>query len=226
MSTAARLLAVVPVVGILGWAGVTAVDVIRADGLVREASTEMSSWSAAGIAPAPDTWKSVHEKLEAGIHLRPGDPSSHELLGLLGSMRRDDPKKVDEGIGHLVKALERRPVSPYTWASLLEARYLRGDPVPSLELALSRATQLGPSEPGVQRIVADYGLAVWPELTPPARAEVDRMIAAGMRRNPLEMLRISDRRGRLEAACRHIVVGSQRPDPRIGRACERWEITP
>jgi hypothetical protein len=225
MPAAARLLAIVPLVALLAWAGATALDVLRADGLVREAATEMSSWAAARIDPAPETRASVEEKLEESLRLRPDDPSSHELLGLLGAARREDARKMDEGIGHLVRALELRPVSPYTWANLLEARYLRGEAVASLELPLLRATQLGPSEPGVQRIVADYGLALWPELSPAARAEVARMIASGMRRNPLEMLRISDRRGRLEAACRH-VVGSQPADPRLGRACERWEITP
>jgi hypothetical protein len=144
---------------------------------------------------------------------------------MLGVMRRDDSQAMGEGRSNLVKALEMRPVSPYTWAYLMEAQYRRAEASANLELALQRASQLGPSEPGVQRIVADYGLALWPELNPQARAQVERMVAAGMRRNPLEMLRISDRRGRLEAACRH-VVGAPKPDLRVGRTCERWEITP
>jgi hypothetical protein len=225
MSKAVRLLGIAPILALLAWAGSAAIQVIRADDLVREAATEMSAWSAARVDPAPDTRDSVQEKLEEGLRVRPGDPSSQELLGLLLSARRDDSAKMDEGIAHLVRALEQRPVSPYTWANLLEARYRRGEAIERLELALTRASQLGPSEPGVQRIVADYGLALWPELSPTARTEVDRTVASGMRRNPLEMLRISDRRGRLEAACRH-VVGAQPADPRIGRACEGWEITP
>jgi hypothetical protein len=224
MSTAVRLLVAGPLVAVLGWAAATAIDVIRADDLVREASLEMSTWAAARSEPSPETWKSVRDKLASGIQIRP-DPASHELLGMLGVMRRDDLRAMEDGHSNLVRALEMRPVSPYTWAYLMEAQYRRGEPAASLELALQRATHLGASEPGVQRIVADYGLALWPELTPKARTDVERMVAAGMRRNPLEMLRISDRRGRLEAACRH-VVGAPKPDLRVGRACERWEITP
>lgn len=225
MSAAVRLLAVVPILGVLGWATVTAVDVIRADDLVREASVEMGTWAAAGREPAPETWISVRDKLEAGILIRPNDPSTHELRGMLGSLRRDDTKQMDAGLAHLVRALELRPVSPYTWGNLVEARYLRGESGAGLEAALMRAAQLGPSEPGVQRVVADYGLAVWDELRPETRTQVDRIIASGMRRNPLEMLQISERRGRLDTACRHL-AGSSRPvGPRHGRLCP-WEITP
>jgi hypothetical protein len=224
MPTAVRLMVVVPILAILGWATMTAVDALRADDLVREASLEMGTWAATS-PPAPETWASVRGKLDSGLQLRPNDPLSHELLGMLGSLRRDSPKHMDEGVAHLARALEMRPVSPYSWAMVVEARYLRGDPAIELELPMQRAMQLGPSEPGVQRVIAEYGLAVWPELQPEIRAQVDRAIASGMRRNPLEMLRISDRRGRLEAGCRH-VLGLPNPDRRVGRYCERWEITP
>jgi len=225
MRTLGRLLAVAPLLAGLAWAGSTAVDVIRADDLLREAGTEMQTWAAASTEPAIETWTSVHDEIQAAVRIRPNDASSHELLGILGAMRREDPKRMEHGIAHLVRALELRPVSPYAWANLAEARYRRGDGGDSLELPLTRAAQLGPSEPGVQRVVAEYGLAVWRELSPTARADVDRMIGAGTRRNPLEMLRISDRRGRLEAACRH-VLGSATQDNRAGRYCERWEIKP
>jgi hypothetical protein len=224
MSTAVRLLVVAPILAVFGWGAATAVETVRSDDLVREASVEMSTWDAARSDPSPETWISVRDRFAAGIQIRP-DPSSYELLGMLGAMRREDAQRMTEGYSNLVKALEMRPVSPYTWAYLMEAQYRRVEAAGSLELALQRATELGPSEPGVQRIVADYGLAIWPELSPAGQGRVDRMVAAGMRRNPLEMLRISDRRGRLEAACRH-AVGAPTPDPRVGRACERWEITP
>ena len=175
MSAAVRLVVVVLILAVLGWAAVTAVDVIRADDLVREASVEMGTWAAAS-PPATETWTSVRDKLHAGLLLRPNDPLSHELLGVLGALRRDSPKHMDEGLAHLVRALELRPVSPYTWAMVVEARYLRGDPGAELELPMQRSMLLGPFEPGVQRLIADYGLAVWPELRPEVRVQVDRAI--------------------------------------------------
>jgi hypothetical protein len=225
MGAGKRFAIVVPAVVGLAWATMSAVDTARVDAPPRAASTEMSSWAAAGTQPAEQTWISVREDLDAALRIRPHDPTIHELLGMLGSMRRDSSRHLDDAVAHLTTAIALRPVSPYTWAHLAQARYVRGDGGAQIDLPLARAASFGPSEPGIQRIVADLGLAVWRDLTPATRAQVDRMVAAGMRRNPLEMLRISDRRGRLEAACRH-VIGMPTRDPRVGRHCDGWEITP
>jgi hypothetical protein len=63
--------------------------------------------------------------------------------------------------------------------------------------------RLGPSEPETQRLLAELGLAMWDEVGPETRAAVKAAVGAGMRRNPLEILQISERRGRLSLACAH-----------------------
>lgn len=225
MHTPERLLVAVSVSALLFWPGLVAVDASRANALIREAATEMRTWEFSGSRPDPATARSVQERLVAAAQLHPLDPAHQELLGLLGSMQTDTPETVSQSVGYLVKALELRPVSPHTWARLAEARYRLGESGRSLELALERASQLGPAEPGVQQLVADYGLAVWGEITPAGQASVDRMVAAGIRRNPLEMLQISERRGRLDVACRHLAGSSRTAGPRRGSLCP-WEITP
>jgi hypothetical protein len=211
---------------ILVLAASKAVRVAIAKDLVLESITEMRAWDAASLpAPAPATWSAVQARLADARRHDPTDPTAHEVQGILGSIRTDDARRISEGVDHIVTSLALRPTSPHAWALLAEARYRLGESGRILEYPLLRAAELGPSEPGVQRVVADYGLAVWKEITPPTQQAVDRMIAAGIRRNPLEMLQISERRGRLDAACRHLTGSSRMPGTRRGSLCP-WEITP
>lgn len=134
-----------------------------------------------------------------------GNPAEDvERSGLLLADRMDSPAAVKEAFAQLQRAIFLRPSSPYAWAALAAARYRAGVADETFRVALLRAAELGPNEPRVQDTVALYGLAVWPEAGPELRAAVDRMVAAGMRRDAPAMLQIAQRRGRLDSACRHI----------------------
>ena len=207
-------------------AAMTVLAIVRSDQLVGEAAVEMSTWGATGNRPSIETWNSVYERLQAAQRILPGDPITSELLGLLASQRSDRADLLDAGVEYMVKALALRPVSGYTWANLVEARYRRGEPAANVELAIGRAGELGGAEPGVQRIIADYGLALWDELTPQAQGTVDQLIGAGTRRNPLEMLQISERRGRLGPVCKHLLGTQRTPDAKLVQICQSREITP
>ena len=222
MHAARRALVAIPVVAMLAWAALTAFDIARAKQHTLEAATEMATWAG---RPDPSTFESVRGRLNEAARIHGHDPTQRELLGILMSGRLDDAQRGTEAVGHFVSALSIRPTSPHAWAFLVETRYRAGEPGRNLEMALQRAVALGPAEPGVQHLVADYGLAVWNEVTPVTQAAIDRMIASGIRRNPLEILRISERRGRLEAACRHLTGTSIKPGARSGMLCP-WEITP
>lgn len=226
MHPAGRILVAAPIIGALAMAAVTVVAVARSHLLVSEAAVEMSTWGAIGSAPSLETWTSVYERLQSARRILPGDPITSELLGLLSSQRSDSADLLESGVEHTVQALALRPVSAYTWANLVEARYRRGEPAANMELAIARAAELGGAEPGVQRIIADYGLALWDELTPHAQGAVDRLIGAGARRNPLEMLQISERRGRLGPVCKHLLGALRTPDAKLVQICQSREITP
>ncbi|MDQ3026399.1 MAG: hypothetical protein M3R58_07840 [Pseudomonadota bacterium] len=226
MRTAARLAVFVPLLAALGWASAAAVGFARADSAVFSASREMGAWAAARTQPASGTWDSVRERLERAEQLSPSDPTPQELMGLLDSRRTDSAERMAQGVTHLTRALRLRPGSPYTWANLAEVKYLQGSTGGDFELALRRAADLGPAEPEVQRMVGNFGLAVWDEVAVPTRQAIDRMVRAGLRRNPLEMLQISERRGRLAEACRHLVGISRAPDPKWYSLCQSTETTP
>ena len=129
----------------------------------------------------------------------------HEAAGIAAAREA----RAADASAHLSAALRMRPTSPGTWAAFAEARYKAGVSDETFGLALLRAAALGPNEPEVQETVAFYALAVFDELGPATRAAVDRIVAAGMRRDPAAMLQIAQRRGRLDVACRHVAVTSR-----------------
>jgi hypothetical protein len=144
----------------------------------------------------------------------------------MGSLRTDSEQVAKESMAALVQALALRPVSPYTWAAHAEALYRSGDTGPLFESSLARAVALGPSEPAVQRSVALYGLAVYDEINAGTRGAVERAVAAGLRRDPWEIMTIAERRGRLDVACR-LLPGEPVRAPQIrAKYCTEREITP
>jgi hypothetical protein len=218
-----RVAVAVPVV--LALAGLTfnTVRVGSADAIVYHASVEMSTWFASGAQPAEQTRNWVKADLERAEHWTPQNPYVHELLGLLDARRSGAPEYLAQSLVHFKRALELRPTSPYDWANVADVQYRLGDTGAMFERAIMRAAQLGPSEPSVQRTVADYGLAVWGEVSPATRQGIERAVANGMRRDPKEMLQIAERRGRLAVACRLLPTEPRTLDLKWSQLCQGTE---
>lgn len=219
---ARRLLWVVPVIVLLAWAGMQALRSAEVDRVLVRAGRTLASWPSGSIPPE-ESWRPLVQELEHVERLQRANPITQELLGLLAARRPDDFAILRQAPMRYEASLRLRPVSPATWANLAEARYLQGDTSARFEKALVNAARLGPAEPQVQRVVADYGLAVRDDVSPEARDAIDDMVAAGMRRNPLEMLRIAQRRGRLSTACRHLAGLSRQPEPKWTQICHSTE---
>jgi hypothetical protein len=224
MGRSTRFVAVVPIVAGLAWLSAYAVEVGAVGTTVYDASREMTTWTAP--APSVGTWNSVDEDLVGAQVQAPSNPTVQELLGVLDTRRVERPEYLAEAGVHFVRALEFRPTSPYTWASLAAVKYRQGDTGRDFESALVRAAGLGPFEPEVQRRVAYFGLAVWNEVAPETRAAIEAMVANGMRRNPMETLQIAERRGRLDVACRHLVGSPRLTDSKWSQICQSVEATP
>lgn len=224
--SAVRVLLVIPALMGLGWLSAQALRIGSADAIVYEAAKEMGTWVAARSNPAEQTMGWIHDDLQRAAARVPSDPSVQELLGVLQARRVERAEYADEADVHFVRALELRPTSPYTWGNLVEAKYRKGDTGEIFEAALRRAAEMGPAEPEVQRTVADFGLAVYKEVAPATRAAIERMVKGGMSRNPLEMLHIAQRRGRLDTACSHLVDSPRRSDSKWSQLCLSTEATP
>ena len=214
MGVAARLLTVVPVLALLGWCGVQAVDYGIAWTTAANATREIERVRRAGAGEITP-W--VRSDLRLAGQAVPGDPTILELMAIV------DPEGNAER--QLAQAIEARPGSGYTWANLVAAKYRVGDTGPGFEKAVTNAARLGPLEPEVQRTLVDYGLAVLEEAGPATRAAIERTVAAGMKRNAPEILQIAARRGRLGVACRHL-DGVPRPaESKWTKLCQSMEAT-
>jgi hypothetical protein len=217
---AARWLVVVGVGAVLAWASVHAGRAARAGPDWFAAMDELKAWPPERVPPK-QAWSSVYELLQGSRTVEPANPKIHELLGLVAARRLDDYEMLQGATAHYVHAIMLRPISPVSWANLAEARYLVGDTSRLFEIAVENAVQLGPSDPQTQIVVALYGLAVLDEVKPPARAAIEAAVAAGMRRDPGQMLSIAQRRGRLDVACRYLPETRRKMDPRWLRTCEQ-----
>lgn len=216
MRTTARLLVAVPTVLGLTCTAIVAERFGSSESAVYDAAKEMATWRA---RPGRETFGWIKADLEQAVAVDPADPSAEEMLGrlsLIGSSEFGGAP--DDAIARFTTALQHRPTSPYSWGSLVEALYRKGETGPRFQAALERAVETGPWEPEVQRTVADYGLAVWSEVRPSTRSAIERMVANGMVRNAMEILQISERRGRLAVACAHL-GRSMRTNPKWAQNC-------
>jgi len=193
---------------------------------IHEASSEMEGWRPSGAQPKGDTVERVKASLLSARLAVPSSPAANELIGIIEVRTSVNSGQLARARDYYSQALAVRPTSPYTWANLVEVMYRTGDTGRSFEAALLNAARLGPFEPEVQRTVAFFGLAVWNEVPPAVQAGIEAGVASGMRRNPLEMLRIAERRGRLDVACRHLEREARQNDPKSTQLCQSVEATP
>lgn len=214
-----RWFTVLVVGAVLAWAGHAAWRASRASLDWIAAKRAVVTWGSGVVEPAQ--WASTWQGLQRAVALEPENARIHELLGLVAARKFDDYAILEGATRHYLKSLSLRPISPITWANLAEARYLIGDTSRTFEVAVENAVRLGPSSPQTQRVVAHYGLAVIDEVRPSARKAIEAAVAAGMRRDPAEMIPIALRRGRLDVACRYLPESGKKVDPRWGRFCAR-----
>ncbi len=226
MNRGLRLLWVAPAVAGLGWLSAYAVSIGVAGSTVFDAGVSMKSWSASRVRqPANEALPGIRELLTQAQSSAPRDPAIHELLGLIDARTSNGQENLARAALEFTRAIQLRPTSPQTWSDLAAVDYRLGDTGPRFEAAIAHAAELGKFEPDVQAIVANYGLATWSEVGPKTRASVEATIAAAAKRNPLEMLQIAERRGRLDLVCRHLAGPTRQTEPKWSQLCQSMEAT-
>ena len=134
----------------------------------------------------------------------PANPSIPEAIGLLQLQSGSQPENSVLALEHFAVALQDRPGSPYTWASIAESRARLGFPDADVLPPLMTAWRQGPSEPEIQRTMVDLGLGMWDRASPEMQGTVKIAIAHAMRRSPYRTLPIAFRHNRLELACPYV----------------------
>lgn len=207
------------------WLSIEAYRLAAGDEIVGESNLTMESAAWRRSPPSLEAWLAVRRELLRSATLAPGNPAVYESLGVLHARRAASPEMLAYARDYFVQSLALRPTSPYTWANYAEVRYLLGETGPPFERALVKAAELGPWEPEVQRLVADVGLAVIDEVQPATREAIERMVAFGMRRGPLDILQLAQKRGRLDVACRQVRDDRRVSDAKWLSLCARRSTT-
>lgn len=176
-----------------------------ADVLHRDADRVMARWQHERSMPDLPDWLEVRDTLARAQRLDPGNPAIVESSGLLHSQRVQDGSGSgvfqEEALALFEQAAVLRPTSPYTWANIVMTRYRLGKIDAKFTAALAMAQHLGPWEPEVQLIAADFGMAAWNELDAPGRTALKATLTRGAKRQGAQLVQLGEKRGRLGLVC-------------------------
>jgi hypothetical protein len=131
--------------------------------------------------------------------------------GVMGGERRE---LLESAADHFRRAISDRPLWPYSWVNLLAAKDELGQVDPEFSMALNRAAELGPWEPGVQLQVVDSGLRYWDRLPGPGRAVVQQKALDALMTQPRQLFALVKDYGRPDLVC-----GVQDTHAQIRRWC-------
>ncbi len=144
------------------------------------------------------------------------DPYNPELLSLMGNVyewnsfqghNQSHNNKFQNiqnrklALDYYRKAVELRPQWPYTWSGIVLLKYKMSEFDQEFQLALNSATELGPWEPNVQKIIAEVGLISWNKLEHSQRITIVENIRRGVTMQPRLMLDILKKYGQLRLVC-------------------------
>lgn len=178
----------------------SAVRIGIADVLSNRIRGEMNDWSLSGIQPDSNAMEHVSRMLAIAKVISPGNPDHFEDAARLVAVRSaivgitspEHEAQLAYGISQIRRAIALRPLSPYSWATLLLLKRERAEYDAEFRHALERTVTLGPWEPEVQPIVADVGLSAWADL-PEREQEMVRMnFMRGMKRQSQTMIAIAN----------------------------------
>jgi hypothetical protein len=188
-----------------------------ADLLSKQASDEISSWSLTEVQSDSVIINEISHLIQLASLISPGNPDYYEnqvrlslaradMKGVTASVRND---LLTQSEAQIRNAISLRPVSSYSWATLLILKRERAEYDAEFLQALDLAVTLGPWEPSVQAIVADVGLNAWAALPKSGQEMIRQNFVRGMKRQSEKMIAIvqshlndcNSERARLNAGC-------------------------
>lgn len=196
---------------------ISAARIGAADLLSGYARNELSAWSISAARPEPSAVDNVSRALDVARMIAPGNPDHLEDMarlalvrsGMSGISEPERSKRLRDGLLLIRQAIALRPVSSYSWTTLLLLKRELAEYDPEFRHGLERAVTLGPWEPGVQSIVADVGSSAWAALPKVEQEMVRKNFVRGMKRQARTMIAIaqshrndcSGERAKLNAGC-------------------------
>jgi len=184
-----------------------------ADVYARPSIIVLEKWRSGKIELKNDEWNELRENLSFALRRDPDNPKIHEYLALAieGRYAEIAPENKEampsrrEAYTHYKRSISIRPTWPYAWVSLALVKYRLGETDDEFYHALHKADELGPWEPGVQRVIVDVGLHYWKSLSRNERKFVLNIIEKSLRhtdrQHSIDVLKLSKRFGALELVC-------------------------
>jgi hypothetical protein len=185
----------------------------------------MLEWAKAKRTPGPGEWGAVRDAVQAAHGIEPDNPLFVEELGRLYEWRTRglDPRQpvvrafLARALEEFRTAARMRPASPTAWADIALVKFRLGALDSEFYAAAERAARLGPWEPGVQRVLAEFGLSGWNVLSPQGKALAVAAAERGLEMQPRVL------EGMLKSAAQRAAFCADVPAyaPRTALACAR-----
>lgn len=196
---------IVLLTGLIATAGVWGV----ADLFAGFARLRMDAWEQADQPPTDAEWQRAARDMERAMFLSPSNPDYLMRMARLHMWREyaapeGDPAAASDrhaALKYLREAVRKRPAWPLGWADIALVKRRAGELDDEFVQALTQAVRSGPWEPGVNRAVAEAGLAAWASLGKEMRTEVIQAVRRGMTSEPEAIYRSGRRHNRVYEVC-------------------------
>ena len=141
-----------------------------ADVTLLQARWQITQWQKTPqLGPTAIEWGQARNALVAAQRWTPGEGQIYENLGYLYALRAISSRGIPEleqamlaeTIGNYRAAVTRRPMSPYAWANLALALYLKGSEPALMWQAYDRAYLYGQKERSVLQTLGEIGFKHW-----------------------------------------------------------------
>ena len=173
----------------------------------------LERWRSDKITLNDDDWDKLRADLSYALKHDPDNPDIHEYLALAIEGRFADiaPENNQamssrrEAYAHYKKSISIRPTSPFAWVNLALVKFRLGETDDEFYYALHKADELGPWEPGVQRVIVDIRLYYWNSLSPDEKKFVlhiiDKSLNHVIRKHSMDVLKLAKHYGALQTVC-------------------------
>jgi polysaccharide biosynthesis protein VpsP len=140
-----------------------------ADIYAHKSYSTLKKWQLAPFTMSDREWNAIQTSLEKAHHYDPENPEIMMAAGLAHEGRfafsavelpEARPARLI-ALAYYRESVKLRPTWPYGWVDLALVKYRLGEIDDEFYNALNTSAELGPWEPGVQKVIIDIGLHGW-----------------------------------------------------------------